>query len=155
MTSVNAPCPSVGPSLTANPNPIPVADNAIFGQTTISWSAPDAKVIEILVGSPNGQPFALEGNRGSVQTGVWVSEGLTFYLQDVTDGKPLTSDYTLGTLVVHLQRAGQASLWRRSLWAAGASVIPLLGIVLFGFLLTRADRALRVFRPSDRAKVSA
>ncbi len=37
---------------------------------------------------------------------LWVSDGLTFYLQDVTGGKPLTSDYTLATLVVHLQKSG-------------------------------------------------
>jgi hypothetical protein len=34
----------------------------------------------------------------------WVPDGMTFYLQDVTGGKPLTSDYTLATLVVNLQK---------------------------------------------------
>jgi cytochrome c551/c552 len=89
--------------LTANPNPIPVAAGARVGQTTISWSAPDAQFIEIHLDSPNGPLFTLEGNRGSLQTGVWVGEGAMFYLQDVSGGKPLTADYTLATLVVHLQ----------------------------------------------------
>jgi hypothetical protein len=102
VTALNAPCPSVGPSLTADPNPVPVGANG-HGQTTISWSAPDARVIEIHIGSPDGQLFTIEGNRGSIQTGQWVSDGMTFYLQDVTAGKPLTSDYTLASLVVHLQ----------------------------------------------------
>ena len=103
MTSVNAPCAAVGPSLTASPNPIPVAEGAL-GTTNISWNAPDAEAIEIHVGSPNGELFTAGGNRGSAATGPWVSEGLTFYLQDVTAGRPLTSEHTLATLVAHLQR---------------------------------------------------
>ncbi len=104
LTSVNAPCPSVGPSLTASPNPIPITANAFHGSTTLSWNAPDAQVVEIRIGSPDGPIFAYMGNRGSIQTGAWVSDGMTFYLQDVTGGKPLTSDYTLAELVVRLQR---------------------------------------------------
>jgi parallel beta-helix repeat protein len=106
MTSINAPCPSVGPSLMANPNPIPVTGAANLGVTTLSWNAPDAQVIEIHTDSPDGPLFTMQGNRGTIQTGPWVSDGLTFYLQDVTGGKPLTSDYTLATLVVHLQKSG-------------------------------------------------
>src|SRR6185369_8942781 len=49
VTSINAPCPSLGPTLTANPNPIPVTGNAILGSTTISWNAPDAELIEIRI----------------------------------------------------------------------------------------------------------
>jgi hypothetical protein len=138
VTSVNAPCPSLGPSLTANPNPILVTGNAIVGQTTITWSAPDAQVIEIHIGGPNGALFTSQGNRGSIQTGPWVSDGLTFYLQDVTEGKPLTSDYTLATLVVHLQKPALASLLNgRRLWAGMAASVPLLALVLCGFYRRR------------------
>ena len=130
VTSMNAPCPSVGPSLTANPNPIPIP-SGVVGQTTISWSAPDAQVIEIHIGKPDGQLFAIQGNRGSAQTGVWVSEGLTFYLQDVTDGRPLTSDYTLAILVMHLQNTatngGVGWEWRPSGRQGGAAAL-LLGL---------------------------
>ena len=133
VTSINAPCPSTGPSLTASPNPIPVAGNSFVGQTTISWNAPDAQVIEIHIGSPNGPLLTQQGNRGSIQTGPWVSDGLTFYLQDVTGGYPLTSDYTLATLKVNLQKEILASLWnRRPVWVASVSAIPLLGLVLGG-----------------------
>ena len=104
LTSVNAPCPASAPSLTASPNPIPVTGNAIVGTTTLSWNAPDAGLVEIRIGSPDGSLFTLQGNRGSIQTGNWVREGMTFYLQDVTQGRPLTSDYTLAELVVHLQQ---------------------------------------------------
>ena len=71
---------------------------------TINWNAPKATYIEIHVGSPNGPLFTYEGNRGSSQTGPWVADGTTFYLQDVTGGKPLTANNTLALLVVHLQR---------------------------------------------------
>ena len=109
LTSVNAPCSAVGPSLTAVPNPITVRGTSV-GSTTISWIAPDAQAIEIHIGSSSGPLFAAGGDRGSAQTGPWVSEGMTFYLQDVTGGNPLTSNYTLATLVVHLLFAPQASL---------------------------------------------
>jgi parallel beta-helix repeat protein len=136
MTSVNAPCPSAGPSLTANPNPIRVAGNATIGATTINWNASQARHVEVHIGSPSGPLFVGAGNRGSAQTGLWVADGTTFYLQDVTDGKPLTSDYTLATLVVHLQRSSTASLdlpgGPRS-WAFGASAI-LLGLALCGMV---------------------
>jgi len=92
-----------GASLTAFPNPIPVTGSA-DGSATISWNAPNADYIEIHIGSPTGPLFTYDGNHGSVQTGAWVSEGLTFYLQDVTGGKPLTAANTLATLVLHLQR---------------------------------------------------
>jgi len=139
MTAVNAPCSPLGPTLTANPNPIPVMGNAIVGQTTISWSAPDSQSIEIHIGSPNGPLFTFQGNRGSIQTGVWVSDSLTFYLQDVTGGNPLTSDYTLATLVVNLQKSstrgatllhfGNKPHW----WAGGAAVVLMMGLCLSWF----------------------
>ena len=144
-TAVNAPCPSVGPSLTASPNPIPVTGNAVFGSTTLSWNAPDAQTIEIHVGSPNGNLLTRMGNRASVQTGAWVADGTTFYLQDVTGGKPLTSDYTLATLVVQLQKSNAARFHFPAgprFWAGGASAI-LLGLALGWVLLDR---------PGSRAK---
>ena len=104
LTSMNAPCAFAAPSLTASPNPIPVAGNGLVGSTALSWNAPDVQLIEIHISSPDGPLFASAGNRGSIQTGNWVSEGLSFYLQDVTDGKPLTADFTLATAVVHLQK---------------------------------------------------
>lgn len=140
VTSVNAPCPSVGPSLTANPNPIPVTGNAILGSTTINWNAPDAQVIEIHVGSPDGDLLTRMGSRGSAITGTWVSDGMTFYLQDVTNGKPLTSDYTLATLVVHLHGSSVASFHlggEPRPWAFGGSAI-LLGLALCAVVLVES-----------------
>ncbi len=147
MTSVNAPCPSVGPSMTANPNPITVTGNAIVGSTTISWNAPDAQVIEIHIGTPDGTVLTQQGNRGSIQTGTWVSDGLTFYLQDVTGGKPLTSDYTLATLVVHLQRSSATNFHLGSgtyQWLFGASAIVLCLVPFWIVLMQPWSRGKRV-----------
>lgn len=90
-------------SIKALPNPITVTGGA-NGVTTISWIAPHAGAIEIHLGSPSGPLFVHAGNNGSAKTGPWVSDGLIFYLQDVTDGKPLTAANTLATVVVHLQK---------------------------------------------------
>jgi parallel beta-helix repeat protein len=139
-TSLNAPCPSIGPSLTANPNPIPVTGNAIYGMTTLSWNAPDAKLIEVHVGSPAGPVFAEGGSRGSSQTGLWVANGTTFYLQDVSGGRPLTADYTLATVVVRFDRSGAASIPPRrgpGQWAAGASAFA-LSLALFAGVVVQA-----------------
>ena len=139
VTSINAPCSSLGPSLTASPNPIPVTGAATLGVTNLSWSAPDADVIEIHVGSPNGPLFTQMGTRGSIQTGPWVSDGLTFYLQDVTGGKPLTSDYTLATLVVHLQKSSTAYPdFRGKLNWWGGATAALLGLSLCWVWLGRS-----------------
>jgi parallel beta-helix repeat protein len=104
LTSVNAICPALAPTLTASPNPIPVVGSASLGMTTISWTAPDAVAVEVRIGSPDGAVLASGGNRGSAPTGPWVPEGMTFYLQDVSGGRPLTVENTLATLVVRLQR---------------------------------------------------
>jgi parallel beta-helix repeat protein len=103
LTGVTAPCPALGATLTASPNPIPVTGSASRGITTISWNAADVEDAQIRIGSPNG-PLFVSGNRGSAETGPWVVEGMSFYLQDVTGGKPLTAENTLATLTVRIQR---------------------------------------------------
>ena len=156
VTSVNAPCPSIGPSLTAVPNPIPVTGNAMVGSTTLSWNAPDAQVIEIHIGSPNGKLFIQSGNRGSMATGTWVPDGMTFYLQDVTGGKPPTSDYTLATLVVHLQASSTASFHLRGgphQWAFGASAILFAVALCWIVLLQFESRGRRARIALSRAVV--
>ena len=72
--------------------------------TTISWMAPGAEAVEVRIGSPNGALFAAGSSRGLAQTGLWVPDGMTFYLQDISGGKPLTEENTLATVVVRLQR---------------------------------------------------
>jgi len=97
-------------SLTATPNPVVVPFGATVGATTITWSAPQAQAVELHIGSPNGILFSGGGSSGSAQTGPWVSDGMTFYLQDTTGGKSLVAANTLATLVVHVaQQAAQLS----------------------------------------------
>jgi hypothetical protein len=38
-----------------------------------------------------------------MMTGQWVTNGMTFYLQDVSQGQPLTAANTLATLVVQVK----------------------------------------------------
>jgi hypothetical protein len=90
---------SDGATITASPNPIHVVAGA-DGATTISWNAPSAQIIQVRVGSPNGALFTDNFNSGSMQTAAWVTNGMTFYLQDVSNGKALTAANTLATLVV-------------------------------------------------------
>jgi hypothetical protein len=103
LPSTGGPPSYVPASLTASPNPIPVADGALLGMTTISWNAPSATYIEVRVGAPDGTLFTDNFNSGSAPTGLWVTDGLTFYLQDVSNNNPLTSANTLATLVVNLK----------------------------------------------------
>jgi len=73
-----------------------------YGQTTITWNAPSAQVIQVRVGSPTGALFTDNGPSGSMTTGQWVNNGTTLYLQDVTGGKALTPVNTLATLVINV-----------------------------------------------------
>jgi hypothetical protein len=87
----------------AAPNPIQAAQGA-DGQTTLSWNAPaGVTAIQVRVNAPNGSLFAGAGPVGSATTGTWVNDGMEFFLQDVSDGKPLAAANTLGTVIVHLQ----------------------------------------------------
>jgi hypothetical protein len=89
-------------TLTASPNPIS-ASGATTGSTTLTWSAPTAQVIEIHIGSPSGTLFTRNTNSGSDTTGNWVTNGMVFYLQDVSNGLPLTAANTLATVTVSLK----------------------------------------------------
>lgn len=87
-----------GVTFWANPNPIVISDRFGYGRTTLAWSAPGARNVEIRIDAPDGVNMGLSLGAGSAQTGRWVHDGMTFYLQDVTDGKPLTAANTLGVV---------------------------------------------------------
>jgi hypothetical protein len=87
-------------SIVANPNPIQL-NGASVGITTLYWSAPSTvQYVEVHVGSPSGPLFAIGGPNGSAQTGAWVTNGTTFYLQNITNGVALSADNTLATVTV-------------------------------------------------------
>ena len=89
------------PFLTANPNPISSNGTGV-ASTELQWSAPNSSTVQIRVGAPDGVLFAEGGSTGTAATGTWVTNGMLFYLQDVTGGKPLTSANTLAVLIVQL-----------------------------------------------------
>ena len=91
-----------GTTLTANPDPIVVDDGGTLGETTLSWST-TASRIEVHIDTPDGQLFGVGNARGTMRTGKWVKNGMTFYLQDATNPKPGSADATLGKLQVVLQ----------------------------------------------------
>ncbi|MGC2657877.1 MAG: ferritin-like domain-containing protein [Bryobacteraceae bacterium] len=97
-----------GVVFTATPNPIAVGFGQQYGVTTISWNAPSSvQFIQVRIGSPSGGLFTTNFPSGSMATGPWVTDGMMFFLQDITDGKALTAANTLATVVVHLQQPGQ------------------------------------------------
>ncbi|MGA7412814.1 MAG: hypothetical protein WBW33_20220, partial [Bryobacteraceae bacterium] len=57
----------------------------------------------IHVGSPSGALFASAIGSGSADTGSWVTEGMQFFMQDVTNGKPLTLANTIGIATAHVR----------------------------------------------------
>jgi 6-phosphogluconolactonase len=81
-------------------NPITVLDGTPLGRTTIAWHAPNAREVEIRLGSPSGVLLGRFPNYGTAITERWIPNGMAFYLQDVSDGKPLTRDNTLGVLSI-------------------------------------------------------
>ena len=92
--------------LTASPNPIKVCDKSGSGITTLTWTATGTDAIEVRVGRPDGDLFAKAVPDGSWKTGKWVGDGMTFYLQDVSGGKPLTAENTIATAVINVTAVG-------------------------------------------------
>lgn len=93
---------SAASNITASPNPIPVSAGQFLGQTTISWNTSASSSVQVRVGSPSGALFAGGSGLGSQQTGVWVTDGTTFYLQDASNGTPTSPANTLAIVTVHL-----------------------------------------------------
>jgi V8-like Glu-specific endopeptidase len=101
--SRNAPA-AVAPSLIATP----LMNSGALGVTTLTWQASGFSRVQIRVGSADGPAMTgLEGPSGTVQTGVWASEGMEFYLQDARDGNSAGPARTLAT--VRVQRASTAA----------------------------------------------
>jgi len=112
LASVTVNVQTISGTLTANPNPIPISANASipYGQTTLSWNAPTASKVEIHVGSPNGPLFTAGDNTGSATTGTWVTNGMTFFLQNASTGNTTSYTNTLATATVQLAGNTQPTL---------------------------------------------
>lgn len=88
-----------GVTFRADPDPIIVKTTPQLGTTTLIWHAPVAKVA-IRLGSPDGKLFAGGGSDGRAPTGAWVTNNMTFYLQDGTAPNPTDRSATLAMLPV-------------------------------------------------------
>ena len=86
--------------LNASPNPASPLDSTGLVQATLTWGAPGASQVEIRVGSPDGALLSGGGTTGTATTGPWVTNGMRFFLQDVSAGKPLTAANTLAQVTV-------------------------------------------------------
>ncbi len=84
VTGGGTPPPTQGLTFTANPNPIVLTGSATTGQTTLTWNAPGYSELQITV---NGKAISGKlGTSGSITTGNWVTDGMTFYLVDYNSG---------------------------------------------------------------------
>ena len=68
----------------------------------LKWST-TAKRVEVRLDAPGGKLFGGGGSTGTLTTGPWVSNGLTFYLQDMDNPHPDSDDATLGKIIAVVQ----------------------------------------------------
>src|SRR5262249_42339064 len=87
-------------SISANPNPfVPNAQG--LGRTTVTWTSAGSNAVEVHANAPDGNRLTGSGpGTFSVTTGQWVRDGMTFYLQNVSNGAPLTPAHTLARVTV-------------------------------------------------------
>ena len=103
VSSTNSASPRAG-IIGANPNPSRSAPGQTSGTTRISWQAVGVSAVQIRVGSPTGTPMTgLEGLTGSAITGNWVTNGVTFYLQDASSGDSSGASKTLAAVRVFVR----------------------------------------------------
>jgi glucose/arabinose dehydrogenase len=87
-------------SISAKPNPF-TPNSQGLGQTTLTWTSSGITKVEIHVDAPNGNMFTSSGpGTFSATTGQWVQNGQTFYLQNVSNGLPLTAANTLARVTL-------------------------------------------------------
>jgi peptidoglycan/xylan/chitin deacetylase (PgdA/CDA1 family) len=88
---------SAVPALAVHPDPVRLNAATGLGEATLVWWPGTARMVEVRVGAPDGPLFVRAGSPGEAVTGKWIRDGMTFYLQDVTEGLPLTDETTLAT----------------------------------------------------------
>jgi hypothetical protein len=88
--------------LTSAPS-APIASEDGLAEAELCWQAPDARVVEVHVGKPDGPLFARSTGPGRSRTGHWVSDNMQFFLQDVTGAKPLTPENTVGRITISVR----------------------------------------------------
>ncbi|MEX2263681.1 MAG: trypsin-like peptidase domain-containing protein [Bryobacteraceae bacterium] len=85
-----------GGEIAATPNPIRVPAGSRLGRTTLTWRASGVEQVQIRILSPAGPLLTgLTSAIGSAETGDWVADGTSFFLQDASDGESSGSSRTL------------------------------------------------------------
>ncbi|MGP8244461.1 MAG: hypothetical protein ACLQVN_08060 [Bryobacteraceae bacterium] len=97
-----APAQPVG--LAARPAHILQPNGSGAGSTDLYWTVPDGMVFEIHVSAPNGPLFSAGDKSGHARAEGWVTNGMQFFLQDVSGGKPLSAEHTLASVKVEVTR---------------------------------------------------
>lgn len=83
----------------------PVTFSSGGARTTLSWQATGVSSVQVRVNSPFGPPMTgYEAPVSSAITGDWVTDGMTFYLQDASNGDSSGLSRTLATVRVRLGR---------------------------------------------------
>jgi glucose/arabinose dehydrogenase len=91
----------IGGTISAQPNPFTPNPQGL-GRTTLTWTSTGTNRVEIHVNAPNGNLLTGSGpGTFTATTGQWVQNGMTFYLQNVSDGLPSTSANTLATVTMN------------------------------------------------------
>ncbi len=103
-TLAATPAAVVTVSFSASPNPVIVTDGGKLGATSLKWNTSATEFVEIRIDKPNGKLFCAGGGSGGCDTGKWVSDGMTFYLQDASAMDPDAPSATLSTITMHVRR---------------------------------------------------
>jgi hypothetical protein len=108
LTSADGAGPAVASQDGLFATPVTLTAGQTSGRTTLTWRTSAATRVQIRVGSPVGTPMTgLEGATGSAQTGDWVTDGMTFYLQDASDGDSFGPSKTIATARVQVTSSAQ------------------------------------------------
>jgi hypothetical protein len=92
-------------TLSATPNPILVSAGQLAGRTRLTWQTSGVTGVQIRIGSPDGPAMTgIEAPNGSAETGDWVTDRMTFYLQDASDGSSSGRARTLAWIGVQTSR---------------------------------------------------
>jgi hypothetical protein len=87
-------------SITADPNSL-AKDTTAPAQVALSWKSYGTSKVEIRLNGPDGDLFASSGpGCFSKRTGHWAQGGMTFYLQNVSNGLPLAAVNTIATVTL-------------------------------------------------------
>ena len=89
-------------SLSVDANPV-LSPGAQPVAITLSWTSTGTEAIEVRLDSPNGLCLAESGPSGSLTTGKWVTDGMCFFLQNVSGRKPLTLAHALDAVRIGVQ----------------------------------------------------